>query len=151
MCPTQAGHVAYIPQETSFFSCLTVLETLQFANSFQSASPEAVERVLHTLSLAACSATKVGGDSGGVNIPGISGGERRRLAIGCDLLTDSSIGCIVADEPTSGLDVFQVKRIPTPRDSFMSSFMSSFTPSRHQFNLRVKVKTSEAPRVRTGG
>jgi hypothetical protein len=35
-----------------------------------------------------CARTLVGGDSGGVHVAGISGGERRRLSIGC-VLCDS--------------------------------------------------------------
>ena len=40
---------------------------------------------------------------------GISGGERRRLALGCELLGEPH--ALVADEPTTGLDAYQAGRV----------------------------------------
>ena len=55
--------------------------------------------VLEELGLGHVAGSQVGGSSG---IRGVSGGERRRVTIGMELVIDPSI--IILDEPTSGLD-----------------------------------------------
>jgi ABC-type multidrug transport system ATPase subunit len=50
------------------------------------------------LELSSCAHVKVGGD----NFKGLSGGQRRRLSIALELLTQPRI--LYLDEPTTGLD-----------------------------------------------
>jgi len=54
------------------------------------------------LNLKKCEDTFIGNPA--KNLKGISGGERRRLAFGCELLTNPNL--LFCDEPTSGLDSF---------------------------------------------
>lgn len=64
-----------------------------------------VEEVITRLGLTPCAETLIGAAGGG----GISGGERRRLAIGTEILNRPSV--LYLDEPTSGLDSFMANSI----------------------------------------
>jgi ABC-type multidrug transport system ATPase subunit len=46
---------------------------------------------------------------GSAKLKTLSGGERKRVAIGVELITDPSL--ILLDEPTSGLDSFKALQI----------------------------------------
>ena len=65
-----------------------------------------VHELLHELGLEKCENTKIG-YPGRMN--GISGGEMKRLAIACELITDPPV--LFCDEPTSGLDSFMAQNI----------------------------------------
>ena len=65
------------------------------------------ERLLSDLGLVACADTRVGD----AKTRGISGGEKKRLALGVQLVGAPSV--IFADEPTSGLDSFLAERVMT--------------------------------------
>lgn len=57
-----------------------------------------VETALQSLGLERCRNTLVGG----YFLRGVSGGEKKRTCIACEILMDPSI--LLLDEPTSGLD-----------------------------------------------
>jgi ABC-type multidrug transport system ATPase subunit len=63
------------------------------------------DHVLNLLGLKHCAHTIVGDEQ----VKGLSGGEKRRLSIGIQLLTDPSV--LIVDEPTSGLDAFTAHHI----------------------------------------
>lgn len=97
------GRSCFIPQDDVLLGGLTPRESLRFAASLKLDEPEEarrakVESVLAQLQLAECAETRIGG----VEQKGISGGQRRRLSIGLELLTDPSL--VLVDEATSGLD-----------------------------------------------
>lgn len=103
---------AYVEQEDALFALSTVRETLMFATQLRlgpeismTRKKELVEEVIADLGLVAAADTNVGNDM----IRGISGGERKRCAIGMDLLHDPKL--IFMDEPTSGLDAFQALNV----------------------------------------
>ncbi|EXJ95582.1 hypothetical protein A1O1_00704 [Capronia coronata CBS 617.96] len=99
---------SYVPQDDSaLLPCLTVRETLHFAArlrlpSFLSHEQKVrrAELVLLQLGLKDCADTLIGSDM----VKGISGGEKRRVSIGIQILTDPQV--LLLDEPTSGLDAF---------------------------------------------
>lgn len=104
--------VAYVRQEDLFFSQLTVRETLSLAAELQlpktwkvKARERYVQELLYRLGLVTCADTIVGD----AKARGISGGEKKRLSIACELIASPSV--IFADEPTTGLDAFQAERV----------------------------------------
>ncbi|KAL6782577.1 hypothetical protein ACKKBG_A07350 [Auxenochlorella protothecoides x Auxenochlorella symbiontica] len=104
----QKADVAYVPQSDVLIPSLTVQECLRYSALLRlplSTSPMEtqlrIEHVLDELALRHVADSQVGGAG---RIRGISGGERRRVTIGMELVTDPAI--LVLDEPTSGLDSF---------------------------------------------
>ncbi|KAK3137661.1 hypothetical protein QOZ80_5BG0455400 [Eleusine coracana subsp. coracana] len=96
---------AYVMQDDLLYPMLTVRETLLFAAEFRlprSLSPEKkrarVDALVDQLGLARAADTIIG-DEGH---RGVSGGERRRVSIGTDIIHDPIL--LFLDEPTSGLD-----------------------------------------------
>lgn len=95
-----------VSQEDVFNGCLTVRETLRFAARLKLPRSynrqQRVEEVISLLQLSDCASTFVGDDSNPY-LKGVSGGEKRRLAIGIEIL-NADISLLILDEPTSGLD-----------------------------------------------
>jgi len=90
----------YVQQEELFISVLSVTEHLTFQSLVRmpkglrrSARRERVEEVIKELGLASSADTMIGD---------LSGGEKRRLSVASELLTDPKL--LFCDEPTSGLD-----------------------------------------------
>jgi len=103
---------AFVKQEDIFYTQMTVRETLQFHAKLRlpkgmpkEDKEKKVEAILGALSLAKCADTLVGGEK----VRGISGGERKRLNIGCELIASPTL--VFLDEPTTGLDSFQAEKV----------------------------------------
>ena len=98
----------FVTQEDVFEGCLTVEETIGFKAALMLGSMTASERrqrvedVIASLQLQSCRKTYIGDDANPY-MKGISGGEKRRLAIAIEIL-DPTKSVLLADEPTSGLD-----------------------------------------------
>jgi ABC-type multidrug transport system ATPase subunit/ABC-type multidrug transport system permease subunit len=96
-------HLGYVPQEDLLLSNLTVYENLyyyaklRFPDKSEEELDAKIEVVLNDISLTERRDLRVGG----VTDKTLSGGERKRLNIGLELLTDADI--YMLDEPTSGL------------------------------------------------
>lgn len=104
--------LAYVRQEDLFFSQLTVRETLSIAAELQlqeissiEERDEYVNNLLFKLGLVSCADSRVGD----AKVRGISGGEKKRLSLACELMASPSV--IFADEPTTGLDAFQAEKV----------------------------------------
>ncbi|MES1912033.1 MAG: hypothetical protein MHM6MM_004376 [Cercozoa sp. M6MM] len=98
--------VGYVPQYDVLFEELTVYENLKYAAMLRLPRSWSMERklaivddVLDLLELRQVAATVVGN---GVSKGGISGGQRKRVNIGVELVACPRV--LVMDEPTSGLD-----------------------------------------------
>ncbi|KAK6145322.1 hypothetical protein DH2020_022142 [Rehmannia glutinosa] len=96
---------AYVMQDDLLYPMLTVEETLMFAAEFRlprtlskSKKKIRVQALIDQLGLRNAAKTVIG-DEGH---RGVSGGERRRVSIGIDIIHDPIL--LFLDEPTSGLD-----------------------------------------------
>ncbi|KAE8142807.1 P-loop containing nucleoside triphosphate hydrolase protein [Aspergillus pseudotamarii] len=100
--------VSFVAQDDgNLMPALTVDETLLFAARLKlpssmpdSEKRERVSEVITRFGLESCARRLVGS----AIIRGISGGEKRRLSIACEILTMPRV--LILDEPTSGLDSF---------------------------------------------
>ncbi|KAL7129465.1 hypothetical protein ABFS83_13G067900 [Erythranthe nasuta] len=103
----------YITQDHALFPLLTVQETLTYSALLRlpagsrRATYQSVKKLMKELGLDHIASSRIGG--GGGPTGGISGGERRRLSIGVELVHDPTI--LLIDEPTSGLDSASALRI----------------------------------------
>ncbi|XP_049356748.1 ABC transporter G family member 7 isoform X1 [Solanum verrucosum] len=103
---------AYVRQEDLFFSQLTVRETLSLAAELQLQDVSSIEErdeyvnnLLFKTGLVSCADSRIGD----AKFRGISGGEKKRLSLACELIASPSV--VFADEPTTGLDAFQAERV----------------------------------------
>eukprot|EP00557_Chaetoceros_sp_GSL56_P009380 CAMPEP_0176487722 /NCGR_PEP_ID=MMETSP0200_2-20121128/6297_1 /TAXON_ID=947934 /ORGANISM="Chaetoceros sp., Strain GSL56" /LENGTH=669 /DNA_ID=CAMNT_0017884597 /DNA_START=227 /DNA_END=2233 /DNA_ORIENTATION=- len=103
---------AFIEQEVNFFPHMTVKETLDFRVELKlgsrlgkSARDDIVSNLMDMLGLTKSANTIVGNSK----VRGLSGGERKRLSIACELISSPPI--IILDEPTSGLDSYQAYQV----------------------------------------
>jgi len=90
----------YVQQEDSLCGILSVRETLTLATRLAGAPLSRAEDLLQELGLTVCQDTNVGT----IFFKGISGGQKRRLSIAVELVSNPTL--LLLDEPTSGGDTF---------------------------------------------
>lgn len=117
MTPEIFGKVgAYVTQNDVLFRNFTPREALTFAarlklKSTRQEQDDRVEELLIELGLEKCADVMIGSQMQKF----ISGGEKKRTAIGVQLITDPSV--LILDEPTSSLDSFSaLKMVKLLRD-----------------------------------
>eukprot|EP00008_Paramoeba_atlantica_P014857 CAMPEP_0201478294 /NCGR_PEP_ID=MMETSP0151_2-20130828/3180_1 /ASSEMBLY_ACC=CAM_ASM_000257 /TAXON_ID=200890 /ORGANISM="Paramoeba atlantica, Strain 621/1 / CCAP 1560/9" /LENGTH=481 /DNA_ID=CAMNT_0047859339 /DNA_START=56 /DNA_END=1502 /DNA_ORIENTATION=- len=107
---------AYVTQEDILMPTLTVEETLMFNVRLKLERDKAkqnrektrdvrVDEMIEELGLQKVRQDRVGDE----NVRGISGGEKKRLCIGCEMIADPSL--MFLDEPTTGLDAFNSQQV----------------------------------------
>ncbi|KAJ6977004.1 ABC transporter G family member 17-like [Populus alba x Populus x berolinensis] len=96
---------SYVMQDDQLFPMLTVFETFMFAAEVRlppsvsrAEKKNRVHELLHQLGLTSATDTYIGNEGN----RGVSGGERRRVSVGTDIIHKPSL--LFLDEPTSGLD-----------------------------------------------
>ena len=103
---------AYVIQDDALFSSLTVKETFLIAAELRlpldiplKKKQEVADKVIFELGLAKAKDTRIGN----AFICGVSGGEKKRVNLGIEMMGNPSL--IFLDEPTSGLDSFQAQNV----------------------------------------
>ncbi|XP_066400394.1 ABC transporter G family member 22-like isoform X2 [Miscanthus floridulus] len=104
--------IGFVTQDDVLFTHLTVKETLTYAallrlprTMTRQQKKERAMDIIYELGLERCQDTMIGGSF----IRGVSGGERKRVCIGNEILINPSL--LFLDEPTSGLDSTTALRI----------------------------------------
>ena len=130
----------YVMQSDALFPLLTVRETLRYAaylripNKSTQEKERAAENIIKLLRLEHCVNTVIGNEE----TRGLSGGEKRRVSIGVDVVHRPAV--IFLDEPTSGLDsstalsvIDSLKQLAQEENSTI--IMTIHQPSSRLFNL----------------
>ncbi|KAI3909308.1 hypothetical protein MKW98_025950 [Papaver atlanticum] len=126
-------NIGYVAQDDRFYAHLTVTETLMFTALLQ--LPNTItkeekiirtEEVIKQLGLTGCKNSIMGGPF----IRGVSGGERKRVCIGLEILTNPSL--LLLDEPTSGLDSTSAQQVVSMLSVLASESHQTVLVSIHQ-------------------
>jgi ABC-type multidrug transport system ATPase subunit/ABC-type multidrug transport system permease subunit len=150
--------IGYVAQEDTLLPTLTVRQTIHFAARFKLPTPfseatidQLVRETVRVLRLTHCIDSLIGD----ANNRGLSGGEKRRVSIGVELVSRPKI--LFLDEPTSGLDscsalyvmeaIAGIIKAPPPTTALGSSYFdykpmvvfSIHQPSHEIFQLFDKV------------
>ncbi|KAH0475522.1 MAG: uncharacterized protein KVP18_000649 [Porospora cf. gigantea A] len=144
-CSELEREMVFITQEEDFFGELTVREHLNYQAALRlpinkEARDSRVKDVVETFQLVKCLDSRIGNPARGKG-RGISGGERKRLNVATELLTNP--GLILADEPTSGLDAYMayvvVRKLRQLADKGATVISTIHQPSVDVFNQFTKV------------
>ncbi|CAM6056081.1 unnamed protein product [Sphagnum tenellum] len=128
----------YVMQDDALFPVLTVRETLLYSARLRLPSSvpmkEKVIRVkalMNELGLSHVANTRIGNET----IRGVSGGERRRVSIGVDVIHDPAV--LILDEPTSGLDSAAALHVVAMLRTMAVSHNRTIILSIHQPGYRI--------------
>lgn len=111
--PSNARTIGYCEQDSFLLPTLTVEESIMYSAILRMPKSVAVDEIhaavknsMKNLGIDSIAKSIVGGSG---RIRGISGGERKRVSVAMELVTQPSI--LLLDEPTSGLDSASAKKM----------------------------------------
>ncbi|CAO2204016.1 unnamed protein product [Urochloa humidicola] len=123
----------YVPQDDALFPALTVEESLVYSARLRlrgaasgAAAGERARELMAELGLGHVAASRVGD---------VSGGERRRVSIGVDLVHDPA--ALLLDEPTSGLDSGSALQVVTMLRDMAAAGGKTVVLTIHQPGFRI--------------
>ncbi|KAL5997912.1 hypothetical protein ACLOJK_008846 [Asimina triloba] len=128
----------YVTQDDALFPLLTIEETLMYSARLRlrGGAGDATERVrqlLKELGLERIARSRIGG--GDDSCRGVSGGERRRVSIGVDVVHDPAV--LFLDEPTSGLDSASALQVVALLKSMAANQCKTIIITIHQPGFRI--------------
>ena len=131
-------YAKYVPQEDNLVGTVSVYDTIKFSADLNGETNERkIERLISDLGLSHVKDVNIGT----VFKKGISGGEKRRVSIGIEMIKEPEI--IFFDEPTSGLDsasaFYIMKLIKQFADQGRTIICSIHQPSSQIFNMLDKI------------
>ncbi|PHT98506.1 ABC transporter G family member 23 [Capsicum chinense] len=136
--PAQLRNICgFVAQEDNLLPLLTAKETLMFSAKFRlrgmssKEREERVESLMQELGLDHVADNFVGDEEN----RGISGGERKRVSIGVDMIHDPHI--LLLDEPTSGLDSSSALQVIELLSSMAKTKRRTIILSIHQPSYRI--------------
>ncbi|XP_027170114.1 ABC transporter G family member 10-like [Coffea eugenioides] len=126
----------YVTQDEALFPLLTVEETIRYSARLRlrvgrEVAKKRVQELLKELGLDHVADVRIGSESG----RGISGGEKRRVSIGVDLVHDPAV--VLIDEPTSGLDSASALHVMLLLKSMAKNQGKTILLSIHQPGYRI--------------
>ncbi|KAK3085153.1 hypothetical protein FSP39_025124 [Pinctada imbricata] len=130
--------VAYVLQDDIFLSNLTLYETLYFAAMIRIPDTVAhsekltrIDEIVDALHIRECLNTIIGD----FMVRGLSGGEKKRANIACELLTDPDI--MLIDEPTSGLDSSTAHTLMKQLKGYATTYNKTIIATIHQPSSQI--------------